>query len=77
MGRFIAVVLDLLLDGWAVYATVRFIQLKRLIAGSSNPLFLLSRRERRAHARKLLQRQDDEYVQSIIEKTYNKMNEGN
>jgi hypothetical protein len=77
MGRFIAVILDLLLDGWAVYVTIRFIQLKRLIAGSSNPIFLLSRRDRRAHARKLLQRQDDEYVQKIIEKTYNHINEGN
>lgn len=43
-------------------------RLRRLIKGLQEPELWLPRRERRAHARKLLQREDDEYQQQFINK---------
>lgn len=77
MGRVLLMLIVVVWIGWTIYATVGFFSLKRLIAGSENPLFLLSRHDRRERARKLLQRQDDEYSQQLIEKTMRHLQEGN
>lgn len=51
------------LVAYAVYATVKFRDRDRLIKGLSNPVVWLSRKERREHARRLLDREQDEYDQ--------------
>lgn len=43
-------------------------RLRRLIKGLDEPQLWLPRKERQAHARKLLQREDDEYQQQFINK---------
>lgn len=43
-------------------------RLRRLIKGLDEPQLWLPRKERHAHARKLLQREDDEYQQQFINK---------
>jgi len=43
-------------------------RLRRLIRGLQEPELWLPRKERQAHARKLLQREDDEYQQQFINK---------
>lgn len=78
MGRLLLVLIELLLVAWAIFVTVRYVQLKRLLNGLHEPELWLPRRERQAHARKLLRREDDEYTQRIIEKTTQYINqEGN
>lgn len=43
-------------------------RLRRLIKGLDEPELWLPRKEQQAHARKLLQREDDEYQQQLINK---------
>ena len=43
-------------------------RLRRLINGLEDPVLWLPRKERHAHARKLVQREDDEYQQKLIDK---------
>lgn len=54
---------------YAATLTIKHRELKRLLEGLEKPELWLPRRERRAHARKLLRREDDEYTQKIIERT--------
>lgn len=43
-------------------------RLRRLVKGLDQPELWLPRKERQAHARKLLKREDDEYQQQFINK---------
>jgi len=71
MAKFALVdgVITVLWLAYTIYVTVRYIRLKFLLAGLEEPELWLPRRERRAHARKLLRREDDEYTEQLIEKT--------
>lgn len=57
------------LAGWAGYREVAYRGLQRRLRGLSEPVLWLPKRERQEHARKLLQREDNEYTQRIIEQT--------
>lgn len=52
---------------WAVWATIAWASLKRRMQGLHEPELWLSRKERRAHARKLLAREDEQYRQRLFE----------
>jgi hypothetical protein len=51
----------------AVYYGIRYHRLKRLVDGLKDPVLHLPRKERRKHARELVQRESDEYHQRIFE----------
>ncbi len=55
----------------AIYYSIAYHLLKRRVAGLDRHELWLPRRERRAYARKELQRKDDERTQEIIERTTN------
>jgi hypothetical protein len=69
MIRLVLMIVVVLWISWTIYATVDRFRLKRRIAGLHEPELWLSRSERRAHARKLLRREDDEYTEKLIERT--------
>lgn len=77
MGRFIVVILDLAINCWAVVSTVMWVRLRRQVNGIDHPEFWLPRSERRAHARKLLRREDDAYTQRMVEQAMRNLQEGN
>lgn len=68
MGRLALMVIVLVWLGWTIYSTHQYLHFKRLVEGLHEPELWLPRRERRAHARKLLRREDDEYIQQLTEK---------
>lgn len=70
----VAVVGVIALFVYAVYAIAKMHDQKRLIKGLKDPVVFLSRKERREHARKLIDREQDEYDlkrQQQIESTIN------
>jgi hypothetical protein len=75
MARFIVA---LVLSGWTVWsvaATVLYFRLRWRLRGEDHPELWLSRRERRARARELLERQDEEYEQQKTEHLTHYINE--
>lgn len=64
----IAIVVVLALIALVVALVAVNARLRRLIKGLQEPELWLPRKERQAHARKLLQREDDEYQQQFINK---------
>lgn len=68
MIRFIAALIEFSLIVWALVAPFWIIALKRRMAGLHEPELWLPRKERRAHARKLLAREDDAYIEQLIRK---------
>lgn len=76
MGRIALMVIVILWISWTIWATVMYFHYKRLAEGLHEPELWLPRRERRAHARKLLRREDDEYTQQLVEKTMRNLQEG-
>lgn len=75
MARFILMLVVVGIIVWAIYATVRYLHYKRLMEGLHEPELWLPRRERQAHARKLLRREDDEYTQQLVERTMRNLQE--
>lgn len=53
---------------WAVWFTIAYWNLKKRIRGLDAPELWLPRSERREHARKLLQREDQEYQEQMMER---------
>lgn len=76
MGRLLLMLIIVAWIGWTIYREVTYHALKRLLNGLDHPELWLPRRERQAHARKLLRREDDEYAQQLIEKTTRYIQEG-
>lgn len=56
--------------------TVYIFSLRRRMRGLNEPELWLPRRERRAHARKLLKREDEQYQQQMIEHLTDIVNQG-
>lgn len=54
--------------GWSVAATVLYLVQRRRMKGLEEPVLWLPRRERREHARKLLRREDEQWIQQMIER---------
>jgi hypothetical protein len=68
---------DVLLFVWAVTFTVLYLNLRRRTKGIDDPVMVLPRRERRKHARELLQRESDEYHQRVFEQATAFIQKGN
>jgi hypothetical protein len=69
--RIVALLLLFLGAPWIVYTTwvtIQYARLKRLTKGLKEPELWLPKKERQAHARKLLQREDEQYIQQMIER---------
>lgn len=52
----------------AISLTVYIFALRRRMRGLNEPELWLPRRERREHARKLLRREDEQYITAMIER---------
>lgn len=75
MGRFIVTLVALAQMGWTVYVTYAYFEFRRRAAGLDKPQLWLPRRERLAHARKMLQREEDDYNQFLLDRTTNYLKE--
>lgn len=64
----IAIVVLVALVLFVIGLAVDNARLRRRMKGLEEPELWLPRKERRAHARKLLQREDDEYQQQMIDR---------
>jgi hypothetical protein len=58
----------LVLFTYAVVITTLYVRRGQLMRGLDEPELWLPRNERRAHARKLLRREDEQYIQKMIER---------
>jgi hypothetical protein len=63
--------MDLPLIAWGIFYTVRYHLFRKRVQGLKEPELWLPRKERQAHARKLLKREDDEYDQKFFERMDN------
>jgi hypothetical protein len=75
MARFLILLIVL---AWLVYTvliTLGYLHRGRLMKGLHEPELWLPRRERRAYARKLLAREDDEYTRKLIEENTRYINQ--
>lgn len=53
---------------WAVWITSAYIRLRTRMRGLNEPELWLPKSERREHARKLLRREDEQYITTMIER---------
>ena len=67
--KLIPLLLTLAFVTYSIYIWVDRYQLKRTLHGIDHPEMWLPKRERQAHARKLLMRENDEYMDERIKKT--------
>jgi hypothetical protein len=75
MLRFLVEVLvPLVVTGIAIGYPIAYYRLKRRVAGLKEPELWLPKRERRAYARKQLERRDEQYMEDFYRKMIDRPN---
>jgi hypothetical protein len=75
MGRLIELLL--ISVSWAVpwWFTAEYFVLKKRVAGLDKPELWLPKKERQAHARRLLQREDEQYLEKVYRQMVDRPNQ--
>jgi cytochrome c-type biogenesis protein CcmE len=68
MGRLILLLIVLAWIAYTVAITTGYLYRGRVMKGLHEPELWLPRKERQAHARKLLAREDDDYTEKLMER---------